>query len=151
MKRRARWSAFSLASAPELQKKTRAERIGTPCGQPLGQLLALRQRHRGRIEEQRLRLLRYGANDVGMAMPGRGHGVTSVGIEPLVSVLVDQPRAVTANRSYRHLGIDGKRAEAFVSIRLPSAWIDPRAHETGALVEAEREIHRLYGLAHRRP
>jgi hypothetical protein len=44
---------------------------------------------------------------VRVAVAGGGNGVASVGIEPLVSVFVDEPGAPAADRTDRELGING--------------------------------------------
>src|SRR5262249_41378920 len=78
----------------------------TPCREPLGQLLSLGQRYRGGIEQEGLRLFFHGPDHVRMAMSRRSDRMTAIGVEPLISVFVDQPRSMAANRTNRHLGID---------------------------------------------
>ena len=50
----------------------------------LRQRLPVGMRHRGRIEQQLRGLVGDGPHDVGMAVPGRGHRMTAVGVEPFV-------------------------------------------------------------------
>ena len=108
------------------------------------------ERHRGRVEQQLLGLLGDGAHDVGMAVPGGGDGVAAVGVEPLLAVLVHQPRAVAADRTDRKRR---RRREAARSPRAPrltacvacraSARIDRSSTQSGGFLQPEREVHRL--------
>ena len=128
------------------------EHPGTGHRAPAGRARAARrsrccERHRRRIEEQRLRLSRDGRDDVRVAVPGGRHGVSAVGVEPLVALGVDQPGATAADGPHRHLGVDGEQRVG-VSAR-PSAWIHPREPESRRLLESQRQVHRLDGLAGR--
>jgi hypothetical protein len=64
--------------------------------------------HGARIKEQVFRLILHRPDDVRMAVPGSRNGVASVGIEPLVSLLVDEPGAPSADRADGELGVDGE-------------------------------------------
>ena len=111
------------------------ERIGTERGETLRQLLAERARHGGRVEEQCGRLFRDGADHVRMRVPGGGHRVSAVGVEPLVSILVHQPRAVAAHRPDREGGVhreEGGQADRRTGGRFPgSSGCRPFVHQHG--------------------
>ena len=110
---RARCSAFSLASAPELQKNTRPSGSGQRDASFSASSSRSAKRHRGRVEQQPFRLLGDGAHHVGMAVPGGGDGMAAVGVEPLVAVLVYEPRAVAAHGADRERRVHGEKSGRF--------------------------------------
>jgi hypothetical protein len=82
------------------------KRVGAQGRQALGQTLAKRVGDGSRIEEQRSSLLRNRTHHVRVTVAGSRYRVPSVGVQPLVSILIDQPRAVPAHRADRELGVD---------------------------------------------
>jgi hypothetical protein len=66
-------------------EKDPVQRAGAQLGEPLGEYLAVLMRDGARIEEQTLRLVRDGPNDVRMRVAGGGDRVPAVGVEPLIA------------------------------------------------------------------
>ena len=81
---------------------------GTEPGQRIGQGFPRGVWYRGGIEEKLRRLLGDGPDHLGMAVAGGSHRMTTVRVQPLVTVLGDQPGSPAANRPDRELGVDGE-------------------------------------------
>ncbi len=87
-------------------KKHAGERTGAQVDERFGQGLAKWMRHCRGIEQQLGCLLTNRSDDAGVTMAGRGYGVTAVCVEPLIPILVDEPRSAAACGADGELGID---------------------------------------------
>jgi hypothetical protein len=72
-------------------QKDPGERFGTELDQLLGQRFPSRMRHRARVEEELRGLLADSPDHVGMTVASGSDRVATIGVQPLVAVLVDQP------------------------------------------------------------
>ena len=105
-------------------EKDPVQRARAQLRESLREYLAVLMRDGARIEEEPLRLVRDGPNNVGMRVAGGGDRVPAVGVEPLIARFIDQPGAPAADGRMGN-GMTGEERDWRRRWRLSSAWEDP--------------------------